>query len=141
MSVNQAFLLATRNGALALRRPDIGIIAVGAKADVVVFNGNSPGMLGWVDPVAAVILHSSVGDVETVIVDGKIVKKSGKLTHKDYKGVQEAFLKSARKVQEFWKKTPLPVLEGNFSPLVPYAGAKIVDVVRGDGDGYGEQFL
>jgi len=103
MSVNQAFLLATRNGGLALRRPDLGIIAVGAKADVVVFNGDSPGMLGWVDPVAAVILHSNVGDVEVVIVDGKVVKRDGKLTFKEYDGVKKRILGSARRVQKFWK--------------------------------------
>jgi cytosine/adenosine deaminase-related metal-dependent hydrolase len=36
MSATQAFLLATRNGALALHRHDIGILAPGAKADLLV---------------------------------------------------------------------------------------------------------
>jgi cytosine/adenosine deaminase-related metal-dependent hydrolase len=36
--VEQAFLQITRNGALALRRPDIGIIAEGTKADLVAFD-------------------------------------------------------------------------------------------------------
>lgn len=141
MSVNQAFLLATRNGALALRRPDLGIIAVGAKADVVVFNGDSPGMLGWLDPVAAVILHSNVGDVETVIVDGKVVKRDGELLFEDYEGVKRRFLESARKVQRFWKEMPYPNLEGEWSPGVEFNDTKKVDVVRGPGDGYGQQFL
>lgn len=68
MSVNQAFLLATRNGGLALRREDVGVVKVGAVADIVVFNGGSPNMLGWADPVAAIILHSNVGDVRDVMV-------------------------------------------------------------------------
>ena len=55
MTANQAFLLATRNGGLALRRPDLGVIAEGAKADLVIWDGESPALLGWVDPVAAVI--------------------------------------------------------------------------------------
>lgn len=46
MSVNQAFLLATRHGGLALRRQDIGVLVEGAKADIVIFNGDSPGLLG-----------------------------------------------------------------------------------------------
>jgi cytosine/adenosine deaminase-related metal-dependent hydrolase len=46
MTANQAFLLATRNGGLALRRGDLGVIKVGAKADLVVFDGLSPNMLG-----------------------------------------------------------------------------------------------
>lgn len=45
-SAAQAFLLATRHRGLALRRQDLGIISVGAKADVVVWNGHSPALLG-----------------------------------------------------------------------------------------------
>jgi hypothetical protein len=70
MSVVQAFHLATRAGGLALRRPDIGVIASGAKADLLVFDGTSLSMLGWVDPVAAITLHASVGDIESVTVSG-----------------------------------------------------------------------
>ncbi|KAI9881884.1 MAG: hypothetical protein M1823_006404, partial [Watsoniomyces obsoletus] len=64
MTAEQAFLLATRQGGLALRKNDIGVLKEGAKADVVIFNGDSPGMLGWSDPVAAVVLHANVGDIE-----------------------------------------------------------------------------
>lgn len=79
MSVEQAFLLATRAGGLALRRPDIGVLVEGAKADLVVFDGTSPNMLGWVNPVAAVILHSNPGDVEHVLVNGEFRKRDFKL--------------------------------------------------------------
>lgn len=53
-------------------------IAAGAKADLVIFDGGSPGKLGWLDPVEAVINHSNVGDVEHVIVGGTFVKRDGK---------------------------------------------------------------
>jgi cytosine/adenosine deaminase-related metal-dependent hydrolase len=46
MSATQAFLLATRNSALALHRHDISILAPGAKANVLVWNGRSLEMLG-----------------------------------------------------------------------------------------------
>ncbi|EHK20529.1 uncharacterized protein TRIVIDRAFT_223846 [Trichoderma virens Gv29-8] len=84
MTVNQAFLLATRSGGLALRRPDLGVIKRGAKADLVVWDAeNSPSMLGWEDPVAAIILHANVGDVLHVMIDGKIVKRDGKIVSND----------------------------------------------------------
>ncbi|KJK75074.1 hypothetical protein H634G_09709 [Metarhizium anisopliae BRIP 53293] len=68
MSANQAFKLATRAGGLALRRPDLGVIQVGAKADLVVWNARkSLSMVGWTDPVAAVILHANAGDVLDVM--------------------------------------------------------------------------
>lgn len=133
MSVNQAFLLATRSGGLALRRPDIGILAVGAKADIVVFNGDSPNMLGWVDPVAAVMLHSNVGDVQHVMVDGKFVKRDFKLTVAgNYTAVQQKFLSSAKRIQGVWETMPLPVLEGEFQlgSKIYYGDAETVDVIR-----------
>lgn len=80
MSVNQAFLLATRSGGLAIRKSDLDVLAVGAKADLVVWNGRSPSMLGWRDPVAAVVLHASVGDIKHVLVNGKFTKRDWKLT-------------------------------------------------------------
>lgn len=141
MSVNQAFVLATRNGALALRRPDLGILAAGAKADIVVWEGHSPALLGWVDPVAAVILHASVADIVHVLVDGKFVKRNGSLTHSDYPAVQERFLTSARRIQAEWKILPPPPSDGTFMGGYPLGRAEIVDVVRGNGTGYGETFV
>jgi cytosine/adenosine deaminase-related metal-dependent hydrolase len=82
LSVEAAFNLATIKGAEALRMSDqIGRIAEGYKADLVVFDALSPGMVGAAqhDPVAAIILHSSPADIDTVIVDGIVRKRDGKL--------------------------------------------------------------
>ncbi|KAK3313976.1 amidohydrolase [Apodospora peruviana] len=141
MSVNQAFLLATRNGGLALRRDDLGVLRVGAKADLVVWDGTSPALLGWNDPVAAVILHASVADIEHVLVDGKFRKRDFKLVDKTYPDIQAKFLASAERIQNVLIETPLPVLNGSFLSGYPYADPLRVDVQRGAGDAYGEQFL
>lgn len=143
MSVNQAFLLATRNGGLALRREDVGIIAPGAMADVVVFDGDTPGMVAWVDPIAAVILHSNVGDVEHVIVNGEFVKRDRQLTSTLYEEIKARFLVSARRIQQRWREIPYPVLVGPFKGEigVELAPTKTVDVERGEGDGYGTLFV
>lgn len=146
MSVDQAFLLATRNGGLSLWREDLGVIEEGAKADLVVFRGDSPGMLGWVDPVAAVILHSNVGDIEHVIVDGEFKKRDGRLIGVDWEAVSARFLQSARGIQDMWRNTPFPVLEGAYSYGPPglsvYGRTEQVDVVRGEpSDGYGTTFV
>ncbi|KAF5025693.1 hypothetical protein F66182_2299 [Fusarium sp. NRRL 66182] len=140
MSVNQAFLLATRSGGLALRREDLGILAEGAKADLVVWDGNSPSMLGWSDPVAAVMLHASIGDIKHVVVDGKFKKRDRKLAE-GYGEIQERFLKSARKIQEAWKNRPYAVYEGKAANGFDYARAKVADVMRGSGNGYGDLHL
>ncbi|KAH7068878.1 amidohydrolase [Paraphoma chrysanthemicola] len=137
MSVVQAFLLATRNGGLALRRPDLGILSVGAKADIVVWDGTSPSMLGWIDPVAAVILHSNVGDVEHVIVDGKFVKRDHKLVVGDYDNIRSRFLAASRQIQEDWQQYPRPQLGERTGAGAPIVQADEVDVTRGDATGYG----
>ncbi len=140
MSVEQAFLLATRNGALALRRDDLGAIFVGAKADLLVWDGTSPAMLGWVDPVAAVILHASVGDIEAVLVDGKWAKKGGKLVARGWPEARARFLRTAKRLQAVWRGLPLPEAPPEFNGH-PVVDPDRVDVLRGPGDGYGNVYI
>ncbi|KAK7450925.1 amidohydrolase [Colletotrichum acutatum] len=81
-SAKQVFNLATIGGAKAIGMAgEVGQIRIGAKADLVVFSTDSPSMLPAAeeDPIAAVVLHSSERDVETVIVGGVIRKENGKL--------------------------------------------------------------
>ena len=35
------------------------------------------------DPISAIVLHAGVGNVDTVIVGGNVVKQNGKLTYRD----------------------------------------------------------
>ena len=133
MSVEQAFLLATRAGGLALRRPDLGVITKGAVADLCFFDGTSPSLLGWYDPVAAVILHANVGDISDVIVDGHFVKRDGRLTASGYEDVKERFLKSVKKIQEVWVGIGDPKFElgkDKFMGFLEYGGVKKVVTER-----------
>ncbi|KAJ7613124.1 hypothetical protein FB45DRAFT_759371 [Roridomyces roridus] len=85
-TVEEAFNLGTIMGARAVGMGgDIGSIAVGKLADLVIFDAQSPSMVcaAEEDPVAAIVLHASVRDIETVIVDGKIRKRGGKLVAVD----------------------------------------------------------
>lgn len=139
MSVQQAFHLMTRAGALALRNPEIGAIAPGMKADLVIFDGESPNMLGWSDAIAAIVLHSNVGDIEGVLVGGEWVKKVGKMTHKGYADVKRRFLASAKRIQNIWAETDWPEVgaEGEaWQGITPYGDVRNVDVMRGEGTGY-----
>ncbi|KAL4801190.1 hypothetical protein BDV18DRAFT_167621, partial [Aspergillus unguis] len=111
MAVEEAFLLATRQGGLALRRDDIGIISVGAKADLVVFDSNSPSMLGWSDPIAAVILHANAADIQHVLVDGEWRKKDFHLVNlvRPWEELRRQFLEASKRIQpQFGSPPPLP---------------------------------
>ena len=81
VSAEQAYNLGTILGARAVgMEKEIGSLAVGKLADVVIFDATSPSMIcaAEQDPVAAIVLHASVRDVEMVIVDGVFRKEGGK---------------------------------------------------------------
>ncbi|KAK5047656.1 hypothetical protein LTR84_006321 [Exophiala bonariae] len=80
--VEDAFNLGTILGAKAIGLDkQIGSLQKGKKADIVIFEGTTSNMVAVSerDPVAAIVLHSSVRDVSTVIVDGVVRKRDGQL--------------------------------------------------------------
>jgi cytosine/adenosine deaminase-related metal-dependent hydrolase len=83
-SVEEAFNLATIRGACAAKMgKKTGSIAVGKAADLIVFSSTSPSTLAAAqhNPVAAIMLHFSPADVDTVMIDGVARKQNGKLLH------------------------------------------------------------
>lgn len=80
--VELVFNLATLGGAKACGlQGEIGSLKEGMKADIVIFEGDTPSMLGAAaeDPVAAIVLHSNPSDIDTVIIDGVVRKEAGRL--------------------------------------------------------------
>lgn len=66
---------ATRGGAHALGRDDLGRIEPGAKADLVLIkNDRSPVSFPLLNPFGHVAFQAQRGDVHTVIVNGRVVK-------------------------------------------------------------------
>ena len=61
----------------------IGSLTPGKEADVVLLRKSDINMRAASDPVAAIVLHAGVANVDTVIVGGNIVKQNGKLTYGD----------------------------------------------------------
>ncbi len=61
----------------------IGSLAPGKAADVVLLRKSDINMRATPDPIAAIVLHAGVANVDTVIVGGNIVKRNGKLTYSD----------------------------------------------------------
>ena len=58
-------------------------------------------MVGWTDPIAAVVLHANVGDIEHVLVGGEFRKRDGKLLLKngDWTDFRKKFAEIARRIQ------------------------------------------
>ena len=72
--------LATYGGARALGLTDVGSLAVGNKADVVLLRSTDLNLAGGLhDPVATVVTSAHPGNVDTVLVGGTPVKRDGRL--------------------------------------------------------------
>jgi cytosine/adenosine deaminase-related metal-dependent hydrolase len=71
------FNAATLGGARALGRDDLGRLSAGAKADIVIFSGDSMNMVPVRDPVNNIVFNAEMEDVETVIVGGRSVLEGG----------------------------------------------------------------
>jgi cytosine/adenosine deaminase-related metal-dependent hydrolase len=71
---------ATIDGAYVCGLEDrTGSLTPGKKADVVVIDGKSPNVTPITDPTATVVLFADVSNVDTVIINGVIHKRHGKL--------------------------------------------------------------
>lgn len=82
---------ATRGGAAALARPDLGTLAPGKKADVILIkNDHSPVSFPLLNPYGHVAFQSQRGDVHTVLVNGKVVKKDHRLVDVDLRAARAA---------------------------------------------------
>ncbi|RBY90385.1 amidohydrolase [Blastococcus sp. TBT05-19] len=80
---------ATRGGAAALGRDDLGSLEAGKKADVVLIkNDASPVSFPVLNPYGHVAFQAQRGDVHTVLVDGRVVKHAHALVGSDLSGVR-----------------------------------------------------
>ena len=81
---SQVFDAATLGGASILKRDDIGRLAPGAKADLVVVDTTAPSMQPLRDPLQSLIYVAAERAVQDVYVDGRRVVEGGKCLTIDY---------------------------------------------------------
>ncbi len=77
------FDAATLGGARALGRDDLGRIAPGAKADLVLWKTASWGMTPLRDPVKNIVFNANAEDIDRVYVNGRLVVDGGKVLAAD----------------------------------------------------------
>ena len=80
LTARQMLEFATINGAYVAGLEDrTGSLTPGKRADVVLIDGRALNIAPVIDPVAAVTLCADVSNVDTVIVNGVVKKRDGKL--------------------------------------------------------------
>lgn len=106
-----AFRLATLGGAEAINMSHlIGTVEVGKKADLVIFDTTSANLAGISNPFQGVVFHASNADVETVLVDGEVVKRDGKLTKVQWGPVAKELREKADRIRERHPESSLEAL-------------------------------
>ncbi|KAJ5950266.1 uncharacterized protein N7479_008679 [Penicillium vulpinum] len=85
--------MATLGGAEVMNTESLtGSIVPGKKADLVIFRCDDIDTVPVVDPVATVVFHASPKNIDTVIIDGKIVKQDGQLVGVDWEFLQDQII-------------------------------------------------
>lgn len=113
-------------GARALRRDDLGRLAPGAKADIVMLDWDNLHIGPFTDPIRALIYQGSPDMVHTVICDGRVLLENKRLLVCDEAEVRSAARRSAERV---WAGFPAyhwagRSLDEEFPPAIrPWPGA------------------
>ncbi|MDE0383407.1 MAG: amidohydrolase family protein [Defluviicoccus sp.] len=90
---------ATKGGAAALGREDLGVIAPGAKADLIVVDMRRPHLFPVWDPLRALVWNGSGADVSAVMVDGEILVRDGRFLRGDADDIMD---RAGRALEKLW---------------------------------------
>jgi cytosine/adenosine deaminase-related metal-dependent hydrolase len=103
-SAREIFHAATLAGAKALQREDLGKLAPGCRADIVLVDVNRPHAMPLKDPFKHLVFGASGADVDTVIVDGEIVVERRRVMKTD---LSEALAKLKEAGKRVWARVDL----------------------------------
>ena len=94
----QALEMATVNGARALRLENTGTLAAGQKADVILVSLKEAHMIPRYDLIANLVYSAQASDVQTVIINGKIIMQDRVIKTFDEAEVLEQAKKTAQRL-------------------------------------------
>jgi cytosine/adenosine deaminase-related metal-dependent hydrolase len=119
LDADTVWRLATSGSARVLGQPgDLGALAPGRKADLVLLRADSVFLRPLADPVTALVYAETGASVDTVLVDGRVVVEGGRVTTVDeariYARAQEAADRQRERGAEAWALA---------SRLAPYVAA------------------
>jgi cytosine/adenosine deaminase-related metal-dependent hydrolase len=76
----------------------IGSLAPGKAADIVLLRADDLNLFPVVDPVRSIVCHAGAGNVDTVLVGGRVLKRRGRLAHADLARPRDALAALSRRI-------------------------------------------
>ncbi|WP_323174300.1 amidohydrolase family protein [Natrialba sp. PRR66] len=99
LSARRALELATIDGARALGLDDtIGSLTPGKRADITLVRTTDINTTPVHDPVETVVFQAGIANIDTVLVDGRIVKKDGVLYNDPARKHRDQLVQSGRRI-------------------------------------------
>ena len=99
LTFHECLAMATINGARALGIDDVtGSLTPGKRADVLLVRKHDLNVAPVVDPESTVVRSVTPANVDTVIIDGRVIKQGGRLLHVDAAQVVRNAEESARNI-------------------------------------------
>lgn len=98
MPVETAFCMATENGGRALFLEDVGRLEPGCRADIVLLSLNRPHLTPGHNILSHVVYAAQPADVDTVIVDGRVLVEKGRLVEMDEEKIIAEAERCARRI-------------------------------------------
>jgi cytosine/adenosine deaminase-related metal-dependent hydrolase len=96
VTTRQLVKLATIDGASDLGIADkVGSLTPGKRADLILVRTTDINMTPMGDPFDALVSMAVTGNVDTVVVDGRFLRRSGKFVGIDYQGIALAAAETA----------------------------------------------
>ncbi|MEP9377244.1 amidohydrolase family protein [Aquabacter sp. CN5-332] len=84
LTAQQALEAATIDGARLLGiEKEVGSLTQGKKADLIIVRGDRLATAPLNDPIGTLVFQASAADVDTVLVEGEVVKRQGQLVGRD----------------------------------------------------------
>ena len=99
LEMADVFHAATAGGAAGLLRDDVGRLAPGARADLVLVDLANPWMKPTRDPLRSLIFHAADRAVRDVYVDGQRVVADGRVLTLDHAGALERLTEAQKRME------------------------------------------
>jgi cytosine/adenosine deaminase-related metal-dependent hydrolase len=99
VTCRQALEWATINGAKMIRQDHrIGSLAPGKQADIILVRADDLTVFPMHDPVSSVVSQAGVSNVDTVLIEGRVMKRGGRLLAEGISGKKAALRRSAERI-------------------------------------------